>query len=82
MIYAVFESYETAFAQWKRGVLSDADWEKWKVIISNYMAQPGVQQAWLNRGLKDALNHEFRGYVEQTGVGEGWQWLKEPPSDT
>ena len=77
MIYAVFESYEAAFTQWKRGVLSDADWQKWSGIIANYMEAPGVQKAWSSRGLKDALTPAFQDYVDELGVAEGWSWYQD-----
>jgi hypothetical protein len=77
MIYAVFESYEAAFAQWNRGVLSDADWQKWSRIIANYMKAPGVQKAWSSRGLKDALTPAFQDYVEGLGDAEGWSWYRD-----
>jgi hypothetical protein len=82
MLYAVFESHESAFAQWKRGVLTDSDWEKWKWIIGNYMAAPGVQRAWLARGLKPALSQAYQDYIEELGVGQGWPWMHRPPADT
>ena len=46
IIAALFQNFETSFAQWRRQTLSDSDWVKWEVLIKQYMAQPGVQEYW------------------------------------
>ena len=44
--YAIIESWEMAHSQWRRGVLSAKDWQKWDNVIANYMATPGFQEFW------------------------------------
>ena len=46
LLYSIFESWETAFSQLKRGTMSDQDWKKWDVIIGQYMSQPGTKFFW------------------------------------
>ena len=59
--YAVAESWEMAYAQWQRGVLSDADWEKWDRIILTYMTAPGFREFWEQSSPN--LGKSFRAYV-------------------
>ena len=33
LMYALAEGWETSFSQWKRGILSDEDWEKWSARL-------------------------------------------------
>ena len=68
IIAALLQSFESAFAQWQRRVLTDDDWQKWVVLIRQYMAQPGVQQFW-SRGAA-SFNPAFRLYVEELGSEE------------
>ena len=63
IIAALFQNFEAAFAQWRRGVLTDDDWVKWVVLIKQYMAQPGVQEYW-SRSV-EAFNPAFQHYVEE-----------------
>jgi hypothetical protein len=63
IVMSIFQNLEDAFAQWRRHVLTDDDWEKWVVLMKQYMAQPGVQQYW-SRGAV-AFNPAFRRYVEE-----------------
>ena len=72
IIMALLQSFESAFAQWQRHVLTDDDWEKWVVLIKQYMAQPGVQQFWI-RGAP-AFNPAFRGYVQDLGSEEIYKY--------
>jgi hypothetical protein len=64
----LLQSFEAAFAQWQRRVLTDDDWQKWVVLIRQYMAQPGVQQFW-SRGAA-SFSPAFRRYVEELGSEE------------
>ena len=68
IIAALFQSFEAAFAQWQRRVLTDDDWQKWVVLIRQYMAQSGVRQFW-SRGAA-SFNPAFRLYVEELGSEE------------
>ena len=43
IIAALFQNFEASFAQSNRGVITDDDWVKWMVRITQYMAQAGVQ---------------------------------------
>ncbi len=72
IVMAIFQNLEDAFAQMRRGVLTDDDWEKWVVLIKQYMAQPGVQQFW-SRGAV-AFNSAFRDYVEGLGSEEIYKY--------
>jgi hypothetical protein len=69
---ALFQNFEAAFAQRQRQVLTDDDWEKWVVIIKQYMAQPGVQQFWSRTAA--AFNPAFRRYVEELGSKEVYSY--------
>ena len=68
LIFALFQHFETAFAQRSRGALSEEDWAKWAVIIKQYMAQPGVQAFWLRDA--EAFTPSFRRHVEDLGSHE------------
>ena len=68
IIAALFTNIEDAFAQYRRGVLTDEDWQKWKVLIRQYMAQPGVRMNWSRTA--ESFNPSFRKYVESLGSHE------------
>ncbi len=68
MIYAVFENFDAAFAQWKRGVFSDEDWEKMRITIGQMIGQSGAQRSW-EAGLKRLMSQPFQDYVEELGTG-------------
>ncbi len=72
IIGALFQNFEAAFAQWRRGVLTDDDWVKWVVLIKQYMAQPGVQEYW-SRSV-EAFNPAFQRYVEELGSKEMYSY--------
>lgn len=59
--YAFMESWEMAHSQWRRGTLSDDDWEKWDSVIANYMAAPGFRIFWDEA--KGDLGAEFVAYA-------------------
>lgn len=46
LMYALAEGWEASFSQWKRGILSDEDWEKWITIIGTWKSQPGSDLFW------------------------------------
>ena len=75
---AIFQNFEVAYTQWQRGVLTEDDWEKWVVLIKQYMAQPGFQQHW-SRGAF-AYNQAFRRYVEQLGPEEIYKYTYGKPT--
>ena len=62
VVGALLTNFEDAFAQRRRNILTDEDWEKWKILIKQYMAQPGVQASWSRSA--ESFNPEFRRYVE------------------
>ena len=72
IIAALFQNFEAAFAQWRRGVLTDDDWVKWEVLIKQYMAQPGVQEYWFRS--VSAFNPAFQRYVEELGPEEMYSY--------
>jgi xylose isomerase len=59
-------------------VLTDDDWEKWVIIIKQYMAQPGVQLFWSRTAV--AFNPTFRGYVEELGSKEVYSYAYGQPA--
>jgi hypothetical protein len=77
IVMAIFQNLEDAFAQWQRDVLTNADWEKWVVLLKQYMAQPGVRQYW-SRG-STAFNPAFRRYVEGLEPEEIYQYTYGKP---
>jgi len=60
--YAVAESWEMAYSQWQRGVLSTADWQKWGGAIAMYMAAPGFLEFW--KVAAPNIRADFRAYAE------------------
>ena len=60
MMYAIAESWEAAFSQWRRGLLTDRDWEKWIAIIGVYKAAPGIDGWWPQQ--ERMFSAEFREY--------------------
>jgi hypothetical protein len=72
MIYSIFESWEATFAQWHRGTLSDEDWEKWEMVISQYVAQPGTQAFW-GRSERQ-FSKAFREYIDSREPGDAYTW--------
>ena len=68
IIAALLTNFEDAFAQRRRNILTDEDWEKWEVVIKQYMAQPGVQAFWSRSA--ESFNPAFRRYVEDLEPNE------------
>ena len=68
VIHALYQNFETAFAQRSRDALTEEDWVKWEVILKQYNAQPGVQAFWSRSA--EAFNPSFRRYVESLGSHE------------
>ncbi len=62
MMYSIAESWEAAFSQWERGLLTDHDWEKWNTIIGTYKACPGSAHWW--PPIERMMSREFLGYWE------------------
>jgi hypothetical protein len=61
--YAVWDSYEINFLQWRRGALSDGDWVKWQRVIKNYKTQPGMQEYW--QEAKNAFHPDSQEIVDK-----------------
>ena len=79
LIAALFTNLEDAFAQRRRNALADEDWEKWTILIKQYMAQPGVQASWSRSA--DSFSPAFRRYVENLGSDEIYNYaLSEEPA--
>ena len=78
MMMAVFQNFEVSFEQRRRNVLTDDDWEKWVIIIKQYMAQPGVQLFWSRTAV--AFNPTFRRYVEELGSKEVYSYAYGQPA--
>ncbi len=72
IINALLTNFEDAFAQRRRNILTDEDWEKWTVLIKQYLAQPGVQAAWSRSA--EIFNPEFRRYVEGLDANEVYSY--------
>ena len=70
LIYAMFEQHESAYSQWKSGVLADTDWAKSEKIIRDYLAQPGAKKEWGR--LAESFSKEFRDFVESLEPGRRW----------
>lgn len=70
--YAIAEGWEMAFAQWRRGMLSDHDWEKWDRIILSYMAAPGFAEFWRSGGSN--LGAQFKNYVDSLDGDPVWNF--------
>jgi len=68
VLHALFQNFETAFAQRSRNALTEEDWAKWSVHLKQYNAQPGVQAFWSRSA--EAFNPAFRRYVESLGSRE------------
>jgi hypothetical protein len=67
-IGALLTNIEDAFSQRRRNILTDEDWEKWMVLLKQYMAQPGVQASWSRTA--ESFNPAFRQYVEDLEPNE------------
>ena len=78
IVGALFQNFETSFAQWSRQALSDGDWVKWEILIRQYMAQPGVQQYWSRSAV--SLNPAFRAYVEALQPSEIYSYTSKEPA--
>ena len=61
LLYAVFESLEATFSNWRRGALTDEDWSKWETIVGMYMAQSGTQAFW--KKAESNFSESFRNFV-------------------
>lgn len=75
LMYATFESFESAYSQWQRGVLAGEDWHKWKSTIGTYMSQPGCQSFWVRAS--GNFTPSFIEYVETVERNENYSW-KDP----
>ena len=62
LLYTIFDQWETIFANWKRGRVSEEDWAKWEAIISNYLTMPGVQVFWSALAVQFTVS--FRDYID------------------
>jgi hypothetical protein len=62
IFYAIFETWETTFSQWKRGMLTPQDWKKWEVIIRYYLTAPGVKEFWKRHFVQ--FSDEFQEYID------------------
>ena len=80
-IAALFQNFETAFAQRSRSALTEEDWVKWTVLIKQYMAQPGVQAFWSRSA--EAYTPAFRRHVEDLGSHEiyGYAFGEQPAAE-
>ena len=70
IIHAAFEIFDSTYSQWRRGVLIDEDWEKWREVMSDYVAYEGVQASWARQGKN--FSPAFREYVESMEHGKQW----------
>jgi len=73
--YAVAEGWEMAYMQWRRGVLSDRDWEKWDRIIASYMVLPEFREFWETSSIN--LGADFRAYVDQLQIDDAYNFLED-----
>lgn len=61
-MFALFKHYENMYLQFRKGRLSDDEWEPWSNHIQMYFHQPGVQIWW---GLRKAtFSPTFRAFLE------------------
>jgi hypothetical protein len=72
LMYAIFDSWETTFAQWKRGAMTDEDWTKWEAIIGNYMAHAGAQAFWGR--VHKQFNPRFQTYIDGLAHHHNYDW--------
>ena len=72
ILFSILESWETTFAQWKRGALTNEDWVKWEVIIASYFSQSGTQEFWSRSSAQ--FGQTFRSYVEDLQPKEAYSW--------
>lgn len=70
IVHAAFEIFDSTFSQWCRGVLIDADWAKWREIMSDYLAYEGVHASLARQGKNFSL--AFREYVANLTPGKHW----------
>jgi hypothetical protein len=60
--YATLDTSEIAFSQWQRKMLSDGDWEKYRVSLANYFTSPGIREYWSET--RDAFHPDFQQLVD------------------
>ena len=61
LFYTIFDQWETIFSNWRRGRVSQEDWDKWEAVIANYLTMPGVQVFWSRLSVQ--FTASFRDYI-------------------
>ena len=65
-IFAFFKHYENMFLQFRKGRISEAEWEPWSSHVQMFFHQPGVQTWWTMR--KAAFSPTFRDFLENSST--------------
>ncbi|MBS0384586.1 MAG: hypothetical protein JSS00_04470 [Proteobacteria bacterium] len=63
-LFALFKHYENMYLQFKKGRISEAEWQPWSNHIEMYFHQPGVQTWWGLR--KAAFSAVFRDFLDNS----------------
>lgn len=78
LLYAIFEIWETTFSNWRKGALSDQDWEKWETVMAFYLSQRGAQSFWDR--FRGNFGSEFRQFLDTVQPADHSVWRDRPPA--
>ena len=75
----LFNHFENTFVHYRRGLLDEGQWDRWKFAVGWYVGFPGIAVWWRNRS--PVFSSEFREFVagqqDRSGPTDPVEWAPE-----